>query len=142
VKIISFAWTTPALLAGKKTVTRRDWNPRYAATFRSGELVAAYDRQPRYRGKQVAVIRLTATPTLESTADAPEGDYAAEGFEYLAELGAKIDGLSAPALWRVWHWKPRDMWVVRFELVQITTHQYCMAHGKIAKDVRRQARLL
>jgi hypothetical protein len=36
---ISFAWTTPALLAGHKTVTRRDWDAEYAIRFAAGQLV-------------------------------------------------------------------------------------------------------
>lgn len=40
-RIISFAWTSPALLAGAKTVTRRDWDDSYARRFSAGELVAA-----------------------------------------------------------------------------------------------------
>jgi len=122
VKIISFAWTTPALVAGAKTVTRRDWKPRWAAGFRDGELVAAYDRQPRYRGKQVATIRLTRSPYRESTADAPAEDYLAEGFKYLTEIGAKVDGHQPETLWRAWHLYPRDLFVVRFELVETTAH--------------------
>lgn len=31
--IISFAWTTEALLCGQKSVTRRDWSDNYAAKF-------------------------------------------------------------------------------------------------------------
>ena len=33
-KIISFAWTTDALLQCKKTVTRRDWDDKYASRFK------------------------------------------------------------------------------------------------------------
>lgn len=61
-RIISFAWTTPALLAGRKTCTRRDWTYGYAANFALGEEVAAYDRSPRAFGQRVATIRLTALP--------------------------------------------------------------------------------
>jgi hypothetical protein len=119
VKFISFAWTTAALLAGRKTVTRRDWSPRWARQFHKGDLVAAYDRQPRYGGKQVATLRLTSDPYFESTASAPEEDYEAEGFAYLQERGAIVDGLEPRALWRVWHRPstPRKMWVVRFEVI-------------------------
>lgn len=116
-KSISFAWTTPALLAGRKTVTRRDWKESWARSFREGELVGAYDRQPRFQGKQVAVIRLTEAPYLESTAQAPDSDYEAEGFGYLQERGIMVDGLLPEKLWRVWRVSPRSMWVVRFELV-------------------------
>ena len=118
-KIISFAWTTPALLAGRKTVTRREWSEDYARRFRAGEMVAAYDRNPRHRGRQVATIRLTRDPYSESTRSAPEEDYEAEGFAFLQELGVKVDGLPPAVLWRAWHVFPQEMWVVRFELVEV-----------------------
>src|SRR3990170_1690123 len=90
-RIISFAWTRPALLAGRKTVTRREWDDSYASRFGEGELVAVYDRSPRYGGKQVATIQLTRVPYRESTRDAPDSDYEAEGFAYLDSIGAKVD---------------------------------------------------
>ena len=119
-KIISFAWTTPALLAGVKTVTRRQWDPRDASTFHAGDLVAAYDRQPRYRGRQVAVIRLTEDVYPEPSDLAPDGDWEAEGFGWLEERGLKVDGLTPRAIWKAWHLYPRDFFVVRFELVDVT----------------------
>jgi len=118
-KIISFAWTTPALLAGVKTVTRRDWSARYAAQFGKGDIVQAYDRQPRYGGKKVALIRLTHDPSLESTAEAPLSDFELEGFRWLEEWSLKVDGLSPVTLWRVWGLYPRELWVVRFEVIEI-----------------------
>jgi len=124
---ISFAWTTPALLAGVKTVTRRDWNPEYAARFRAGQLVAAYDRQPRYRGRQVATIRLTQPPYRQSTADAPESDWEAEGFAYLERMGSKVGKLTPRVLWKAWHVFPQEMWVVRFELVEVVGAQAAAA---------------
>lgn len=116
-RIISFAWTTPALIAGRKTVTRREWVDGYALTFHAGDLAAAFDRSPRYGGHQVATIRLTRDPYKESTALAPEGDYEAEGFTYLADRGVMVDGLPPAALWRAWYLHPQLLWVVRFELV-------------------------
>lgn len=121
--VISFAWTTPALVAGQKTCTRRAWDARYAARFKSGQLVQAYDRQPRFRGKPVAIIRLTADPELQNTRDIPEEDYKREGFEYLQAAGIKVDGLLPQALWTAWQIIPRDMWVVRFELVRLLEAQ-------------------
>jgi len=121
-RIISFGWTTAALLAGRKTVTRRLWKAPYARRFHKGDLLAAYDRSPRIGGKHVATIRLTADPYLESTADAPPEDYAGEGFDYLTELGKNVDGMPPASLWRVWHWPQtaQMLWVVRFELVDIS----------------------
>ena len=117
--VISFNWTAPALLAGHKTVTRREWKESYARQFQAGDVVAAYDRQPRFGGRRVATIRLTQKPYRENTREAPEEDYEQEGLAYLQQLGAKVDGLSPEALWRAWHVFPRVLWVVRFELIEV-----------------------
>ena len=119
--VISFAWTTPALLAGHKTVTRRDWKESHARRFRAGDVLAAFNRQPRYGGRQVASIRLTQAPYLESTALAPEEDYEAEGLAWLAERGFTVDGQTPLYLWAAWkRFKPTDLWVVRFKLLGLT----------------------
>ena len=118
-KIISFAWTTPALLAGAKTVTRRDWSAGYAARFAPGELVCAYDRNPRFKGKQVATIRITSV-VLGTAFKLPPEDWEAEGFAYLSKRGAKVDGLTPEELWSDWNQGgARHLWVVRFELVEV-----------------------
>ncbi len=116
-KIVSFAHTSPALVAGRKTVTRRDWKPKHASSFRKGEIVQAWDKSPRFGGKKIAEIRLTQAPYLESTADAPDADYEAEGFQYLQERFLPIDGVAAITFWRLWHDDPAMLYVVRFELV-------------------------
>ena len=119
---LSFAWTTPALVAGRKSCTRRDWDAGYARRFPGGAIVTALNRQRRHGGKPVAAIRILRAPYFESTAEAPPSDYQAEGFDYLEALGAKVDGLAPRTLWRVWHLRSRarSMWVVRFELVELT----------------------
>lgn len=122
-KIISFAWTTPALLAGRKTVTRRDWNDGYAQRFRKGDLVQAYDRSPRYGGRRVAVIRLTVDPYKELTNDVPATDWEAEGFAYLTEIGATPGGRTPDDVWDSWRDDPTDLWVVHFELVEVTAQK-------------------
>lgn len=114
---ISFGWTCPALLAGRKTVTRRDWKDSHAARFHKGDLVAAYDRSPRNGGHQVATLRLIADPHKESSALAPVQDYEREGFAYLEEHGFKVMGHRPKVLWRLWHLRPIDLWVVRFEVL-------------------------
>lgn len=85
--IISFAWTTPALLADRKTRTRRDWDDNYAKKFKKGILVAAYDRSPRVGGKQIGVIELTEIPYKEATCKAPPEDWEREGLAYLESNG-------------------------------------------------------
>ena len=58
--IISFAWTTADFIAGRKTATRRFWNNLYAAKFPVGSVHKAYDKSPRFGGKQIGLIRITA----------------------------------------------------------------------------------
>lgn len=122
---ISFAWTTPALLAGAKTVTRREWSDQYVRQFSDGQRVTALNRQRRFRGEPVAVIRLTGEPYKENSMNAPPEDYALEGFHFLERAGAKVDKLTPPVLWRAWHrtGTAHDFYVVRFEVVE-----YLVAH--------------
>ena len=58
--IISFAWTAEALLAGKKTVTRRCWKDSHAAKFKPGALHDAYDKIPIAGGKKIARVRIVS----------------------------------------------------------------------------------
>ena len=125
-KIISFAWTTPALLAGRKTCTRRNWNNNYARSFKLGEQEQAYDKSPRIGGQQVGIVRLVVEPIY--TMDMPEEDYEAEGLAWMEEQGLMVpvtDIHSQKKLpyhpRRFWEdWKANitePLWVVRFELV-------------------------
>lgn len=119
--ILSFAETTPALLAGAKTVTRREWHPNHARKFTAGALVQAWDKTPRVKGaKRVGTIRLTAAPVLESTSLLRPEDWNDEGFAYMQARGLTLFGGVMPVdVWLDWHEQPRDLWVVRFELVGV-----------------------
>lgn len=122
--IISFGWTTPALLAGAKTVTRRDWAPIHARRFKAGMLVDAWNTSPRnVKGKprKIATIRLTEDAHPQWTPDVPGSDYRAEGFVWLHEHGLQVDGVAPPALWSRWLHEPRLLYVVRFEVVEVMT---------------------
>lgn len=93
--IISFAWTTGALLAGRKTVTRREsWTPGYFKRWQDAwdksrnrrdkdrlkyRIHDAYDRSPRNGGRKVGSIVLTCRPYLEPLCAMPESDLEAEG---------------------------------------------------------------
>jgi len=119
--IISFAWTTPALLAGVKTVTRRGWTLEYGGRFHAGDLVDAWNRSPRtgrFKGAhKVATIRLTTDPHVEALGRMTEDDYRREGFEWLRANGFKatVDRIVAD-----WTTNPnRAVWVVAFEVVEI-----------------------
>lgn len=119
-RYISFGWTTPAILDKKKTCTRRDWDEGYARKFKAGELVAAYDRTPRVGGHQIAVLRLTRAPYYEWAWDMPDSDWEAEGFEYLASIGAKCNGFTPAQLWAQTRAHPEHLWVIRFEVLELT----------------------
>lgn len=117
--LISFSWTSPALLAGAKTVTRRDWSESHAAKFRAGMLVDAWDRGPRTRlGRKIATIRLSGVYKKRSN-EVPWADWYAEGFEWLSVKGTLNDRRRAEVIWYDWHKRPRDLYVVRFELIEV-----------------------
>lgn len=125
---MSFAWTVPPLLAGHKTVTRRLWKSTHARTWRLGEVATAYDRSPRYKGRPVAIIRLTAEPYEERLGDAPDEDFEREGFAWLAERPGLIPKSALAAglpftlddyrSWKRWN-ADTVYWVVRFELLEV-----------------------
>lgn len=135
--IISFAWTTPSLLAGAKTRTRRAWQTPYARQFKRGMLCKAYDKSPRFHGRQVATVRLTDDPRRQSTkymttdngfVDPLNTDWFREGIDWMARNGYQpprrsFGGIDPTNTWRAWFdaWKKADMlmWVVDFELVSV-----------------------
>ncbi len=118
-RIISFSDTTEALLAGRKTVTRRQWKDTYAKTFHEGEYVQAYNKNPRNGGKPVAIIQLTQAPYLD--ARLLTTDWEAEGFAYMEEHGLTLFGGKTPR--QIWeHWQVAGnlvgFYVVNFRLVK------------------------
>ncbi len=112
-KIISFAWTVKPLLEGKKSVTRRFWKDEYAGRFKLGDLVAAYDRSPRFKGKQVATIRLTHAPYKEPLKHMTDAEEVAEGGLW-GSAEAFIAAMGGP---------DKVPWVLRFELVALNRLQ-------------------
>lgn len=117
--ILSFAETTPALLAGAKTVTRREWADSHARKFTPGLMVQAWNKTPRVKGaKRVGTVRITQSPYREMSDLIPAGDFDGEGFRYMTEHGLTLfGGMTPDAVWNLWHAEPRMLWVVRFELV-------------------------
>lgn len=115
-RIISFSWTTPALLAGRKTMTRREWSPRHANGFHRGDQVQAWNKSPRNGGKKVGEIVLTADPEFTSLLDME--DYECEGFAFFDENPSEL-APNAPDFHQVWEkWREGEtaVWVVRFRL--------------------------
>ena len=111
--ILSFAWTTDALLAGNKTCTRRVWSERTARAwvnaYKSDRLIhTAWDKCSCVKGaKQIADIRLTQLPYQERLGDMPQSDLDAEGGLW-ASRDEFINLFGSPGI---------VVWVVRFELV-------------------------
>ena len=113
--ILSFAWTTKALLEGRKTVTRRDWAPGYLARWqrawdRGDRIHDAYDKSPRFGGRCIGQIQLTCRPYLERLCDMPQSDLKAEG-----DLWADMDDFIS-----LQGGDPdKEMAVLRFELMAV-----------------------
>jgi len=118
-KIISFAWTTPALLAGAKTVTRREWDPDYANKWKQRTVGIAYDKNPRFGGKPVGLIELVKDAYLEKLCNAPESDYEAEGLAWLEANGHCIQKMSPKIFWELWKKDSGERWVVRFKILEL-----------------------
>lgn len=124
-RIISFAWTTPALLADRKHCTRREWQEDYARRFKADELVQAWDHQPRTRkGKKVADIRLITAPYWQSLADMPDADYEDEGFAFFEEHPDLLPATHGPMgmsrdYFDAWKLDGGGMWVLRFTLEEV-----------------------
>jgi len=112
-KIISFAWTVDALVQGKKTQTRRLWQDKYAKQFKKGDLVQAYDKNPRAGGKLIAIIRLTKKPFKQFPCHMTEAEFIAEGgtmyWKDLREFVQLMQDRSCGA----------SVWVIEFELVAV-----------------------
>ncbi len=115
--IISFAWTTEALLAEVKKVTRRDWSKEYAAKFRSGTVHKAYNRQARFGGEKVGDVKLCLPPYPERTRDIPDDDFELEGFLYMEERELLIRGRTPREYFEALRKSDQVLFVVRFNLV-------------------------
>jgi len=74
-RIISFAWTTEALLKGLKTVTRRFW---VKCHVKHGELAQAFNKSARFGGKKVAIIKVLSV-RQEPLEDITEDELIKEG---------------------------------------------------------------
>ena len=115
--IISYAWTTDALLAGRKSVTRRNWNPGYAAKFREGTVHDAFDHLPRAHGKKIGDVQIARVPYPERASDIPDADFEGEGLKYMEEKGLLIRGITPRAWFERWRASDETLFVVRFRLV-------------------------
>lgn len=136
-RIISFAATSEALLAGAKTRTVRAWKHRYARQQMLSSAhpqlhripMKAYDRRPRFGGKQLGIIEVVGFRLVEPDRDArgtlrwPDALYyeaarEAEGLAWMEERGLLCEGKAPRAYYegilRAADW----LYVLDFELVQ------------------------
>lgn len=122
-KAISFAWTTAAFQARRKTVTRREWKDDYARSFKKNEIVAALNKVYRAGGRRIGLIRLTCDPYKESESLMPDSDYEAEGYAFLDEHPE-----FKPVQWHDVNLREKfeqdrclglEVWVVRFEILSV-----------------------
>ena len=80
--ILSFGYTSPAFLAGAKTVTRRACSLRTVASYLKGDMIdvasgrliggvvhQAWDRSPHAGGRRIGSIRLTHIPVCRPLAE-------------------------------------------------------------------------
>ena len=117
---ISFAWTRRALDAGRKTVTRREWDRKYAQQFYVGQQLAAMTRSPRRKGKQFATIKIAAL-YWEHVADCEDAaEYEAEGLRFMEDEGYYVDGQPALIFWRALRQRNPEVFVIRFTPCAVT----------------------
>lgn len=125
--MISFARTTAALVAGRKSVTRRTWakatrerfQRQLAAAIAAGEpgiIVDAWSKSPRFNGKKIGTVLVTSV-TEEPTKDIPDSDWEAEGFAFMEEHGILVEKEQSCAdKWKEWREGEDSTSVIRFEL--------------------------
>lgn len=119
--IISFAYTTPAVRAGEKTCTRRDWKDDYAKRFREGQLLQGFNLSPRYGGHRFCFIELTEKPYKERYCQVPDDDWYKEGFDYMEKHGLLVGKFTPAVVWETWRKSQGSCWVVRFKIISIKT---------------------
>ena len=59
-------------------------------------------------------------PYKEGLYQVPDSDWQEEGFEYLTQIGAKVNGLTPRDLWNIWKQSTKEEYVVRFQIVELT----------------------
>jgi len=138
VRTLSFAWTTPAVLASHfqpdltcKTRTRRDWASKTQDWWfrlvdqHGGVHVKAWDKSPRFGGKPFGVV-LVHKVTLNAPACAVQpANWTLEGFDMLQAIGQEFQkGHSALSLWRWWRSQPENyrLTVIDFRLVEVNEY--------------------
>jgi len=121
--IISFAWTTQALLKKKKTVTRRFWKDSYAKKFKKGDIVDAYSKDPRAKGKKIAEIRITKDPYEERVEDISDEHFEREGGTLFWKTKKEFIDIMKSC---------RDTcWVIEFEVLEVGPYSDVQIVGQL-----------
>ncbi len=120
---ISFGYTWPAAVAGRKTKTRRYWKASHAKKFRAGMEIVGIDRDRRAGGQPILRLSLTIDPYLQPISEMPDSDYEAEGFAYLNENKHLIP-MSMPynvsrAGFEEWRRNGSTPYVVEFKILEV-----------------------
>jgi len=137
--IIAFTWTTAALLERAKNRTRRNWDAAYAARFRGGMRMEAWDRSPLYGGIFLGFIRLTEAPFQELTSEMTEDDYEVEGLLWMEQHGLLIRKQPPREFFENWKRENESVYVVDFQpLDLISMDMYLRLRGR--KRGREQAK--
>jgi len=114
--IVSFAWTAPAFIADRKSVTRREWSFDYAQHFIPGTVHKAYSKQPRFGGKPIGLLEVLCI-SYENIQDMADEDFEYEGFKYMEEQGLKIWRKEPRVAFDDWRAAEAYYWVLRFEKI-------------------------
>jgi hypothetical protein len=117
-KIISFAWTSEAFEAGRKTVTRREWAEKYAQRFKVGDICQAYDKQPRFGGKLIGTLKIESK-NYEHISTMPDDDFENEGLRYMQENNINFKGEDAKEAFENWRKQDKWYWVIRFKPILV-----------------------
>ena len=121
-QIISFAWTTPALLAQAKDRTRRGWTADYARRFHVCMNCQGFDKGARNGGRGVAIVQLTQDPYLERTGKMTEEDYAGEGFLWMEQNHYTMRGQHPREYFEKWKATNEMLYVVHFQILRVIEH--------------------
>lgn len=118
---ISFAWVSPAFVAKRKHCTRREWDKKYALSFKKGEQLFGLDKVYFAGGHRIGSIVLTEPPYEEPLEKMPDSDFEQEGFAYLEEIKHPLPKHWIKAGCKTWRdafefWRKSNniVWVLRF----------------------------
>ncbi|KKL53620.1 hypothetical protein LCGC14_2273620, partial [marine sediment metagenome] len=119
-KWLSFGWLTPAVLAGQKTLSLRDWGPVEAQSWQRAQLAFCYDKEPSKGGNKMALLRISHTPYKRQANKLRNSEFYAAGLMYAQSMGLRHPkGLTPEQIWSKIKESSVEVWVVRYRVEQI-----------------------